>query len=147
VHVSGRFNPHVIDPVGRLLRVAASCPSRRAQRDPVVADDVRAEVRQERLTAADLRREVLRLRGELGGLRRAVAAASSRPSHSRDMDSFDAAACPRAVTPPTTRKSYAADPVGYVVPRAVEAAASAPAPDVVNQFRVTNLGTLLDVWA
>ncbi len=144
MHVSGRFNPHVIDPVGRLLRVAASCPSRRAQRDPVVADDVRAEVRQERLTAADLRREVLRLRGELGRLRRAVAA-SSPPS--RDMDSFDASTCPRAVTPPATRKSYAADPVGFVAPRGVEAAASAPAPDVVNQFRVTNLGTLLDVWA
>lgn len=145
MRVSGRINPMAAAPAGRLLRpsrIAAAHASRRRQRDPVAASDVRAEVRQGRLTAAGLRREIARLGGEAARLRRTEGA---RPE-GRDLPCDDGASSHRAA-PGHARKSYAPDPIGLVRPSAPEMPAATAAPDVVGQFRVSNLGTLIDVWA
>jgi len=141
MHVSRACHPIAADPAGRLLRggqVARASASRREQRDPVVGD-LRAQVRQERLTAADLRREIVRLRGELARLRRAASA----PKPGAAQPTADGA----GAAPDYARKSYAPEPVGLVRPRPAAVRPEAAAAPIVARPLVSNLGTLIDTWA
>ncbi len=145
MEMENRFTVVPADPVVRLIRLTQASleTARRFSRArEITAEPDRCDPRLCRIRLYPTEREISHLRHELARLARPPIRDVFEPS--RRFPEPDRPPDPLS-SPPTKRKAYAPDPIGKPAPRRDTPPDPAETLHLINYFRITNEGSLIDL--
>jgi hypothetical protein len=145
MEMENRFTAVAADPVDRLIRLTQASleTARRFSRArEITAEPGRCDPRLCRIRLHPTEREISHLRAELARLARPPIRDVFEPS--RRLPEPDRPPDPLS-SPPTERKAYAPDPIGKPAPPRDTPPDPAETLHLINYFRITNEGSLIDL--
>ncbi len=145
MEMGNRFTAVTADPVDRLIRLTQASleTARRFSRArEITAEPGRCDPRLCRIRLHPTERELSHLRHELARLARPPIRDVFEPS--RRFPEPDRPPDPLS-SPPTKRKAYAPDPIGKPAQRRATPPDPAETLHLINYFRITNEGSLIDL--